>query len=62
MDWTGNNGDMFNAGRIGIQGGQDSILVRTDPIAIHFQDHGVFDWLLFDRCRSVIDPQRDERV
>ena len=37
MDWTRNNGDRFNAGVIGIQGGQDTILVWTDPIAIHFQ-------------------------
>ena len=38
MDWTRNNGDIFNAGVIGIQGGQDTVPVRTDPIAIHFQD------------------------
>ena len=38
MAWTGNNGDMSNAGRIGIQGGQDKIHVRTDPVAFHFRD------------------------
>ena len=38
MAWTGNNGDIFNAGRIGIQGGQDEIHVRTDPVAFHFRD------------------------
>ena len=45
MAWTGNNGDMFNAARIGIQGGQDEIHVRTDPVAFHFGDMLV-DWLL----------------
>ena len=66
MDWTGNNGDMFNAGRIksGFKAvrSQDALVVRTDPVPIYpLSRYDVFDWLLLDRCRIVIDLQWDER-
>ena len=40
LQWLGPaiTATMFNAGRIGIQGGQDAIPVRTDPGSVHFQD------------------------